>query len=466
MTCRVIDCRPVALPEPPPVPKRRGRRPQDSKAGLATAIFASLVVVPFAGAAEAPTGWLTAGLAAGVILVGAAAARDRVRWGCLAVLSGIVGVALPRGPFPAIGPMLFVSTLLCGLLWFTARRRPFRKTPKPVVSPQVEEAQKLAGRTGELHVGQVLERVLPDEFVLINGIKLRRGAGDVDHLVVGPTGVFLLETKTMAGHIVCAPDGTWRRTKTGRAGGVYSAFIGDPAAQVERNIHAAASCLRQHCPQLFARNPVWIEGVVVFAHADARLEVEHSRVPAVRVDEAPARIVGHVPRRWLKPHDVEAIVSALMEEHRRPHLQVVAVQSGQAIVELALALPIVLALLFGTLALSRVIQAQTAVVAIAHEAARAGALGSSPVDAVARISERVTSVAPGFGVDPRALDVQWDVSGFSGDPGRVTATVRYELHFDDLPLGGWLPPSTVRAEHVEYVDPFRGGVAAGEPAGR
>src|SRR5207237_10897504 len=112
-------------------------------------------------------------------------------------------------------------------------------------------AQQLMGLSGERHVGQVMARELPQDYVLINGLKLPRGAGDIDHVVVGPSGVFLLETKTMAGRIVCRPDGTWHRTKIGRGGTSYVGFIGDPAAQGQRNIYAVHECLRWRLPHLY-----------------------------------------------------------------------------------------------------------------------------------------------------------------------------------------------------------------------
>ena len=130
--------------------------------------------------------------------------------------------------------------------------------------------------------------------------------------------------------------------------------------------------------------------------------------------------------------------------------------------ELTLALPLVLALLFGTIALSRVIQAQTVVVAIAHEAARAGALAINPDDAVDRMRRRVDVVSPGLGIDPSRLVLDWDVSTFNHDRGHVVATVRYTLDPADLPIAGWIPAPTVRAEHVEWVDPFRAGITPPE----
>jgi hypothetical protein len=304
---------------------------------------------------------------------------------------------------------------------------------------------------------------MPEEYVLINGLTLPRGAGDIDHLVVGPSGVFLLETKTLAGYVVCDPDGTWRRTKIGRGGTPYGAYIGDPAAQAQRNIRAVRDCLRRRVPDLFRGPGLWIEGLLVFPHPDTDLSTDHSRVPAVYLEDTVQHICVHRPTRALEAQDVINVTAALLEER---HLGVRLASSAQAVVELALALPIVLTLLFGTLALSRVVQAHSAIVALAHEVARAGALGSTSADADARMRQRAPEVAPGLGLDAEAVQVLTNVSGFARTEGRVVATVLYRVNLSDLPLVGWAPPPSLRADHLEWVDPFRGGIRGPDDGGR
>ena len=71
-------------------------------------------------------------------------------------------------------------------------------------------------------------------------------------------------------------------------------------------------------------------------------------------------------------------------------------------------------------------------------------------------------MAPGLGIDPRLLVLDWDVSTFRRERGHVVASVRYPLDWSDLPLAGWIPAHVVRAEHVEWVDPFRAGIAVTE----
>jgi hypothetical protein len=458
VTTRVFECnRPPSNPRPaPPAP---GAGPAHTP-GFKLAVLTTVLVVPLAGAAEPPQGWVVAAVTAVALLILVRVAGGRAHWGWLTILFAVAAIVTPRGQLGVLGPALFVATGLCLVLWLASRApgRPGDGRVRP--GSREREAQLLMGMTGERHVGQVLARELPQEYVLINGLKLPRGAGDIDHLVVGPSGVFLLETKTMAGRIVCEPDGSWRRTKVGRAGTPYAAYIGDPAAQVQRNILAVRDCLRAQVPGLFRRPPLWIEGLVVFPHPRTELDAEHSRVPAMRLDQATPHICLHVQQRPLEPHEVEKVVEVLLVEgQERPHPVVQRAQTAQALVEMALALPVILALLFGTLAISRVVQAQTAVVAVAHEAARAAALANSPDEAISRMRQRVDVVAPGLGLDPRAVVLEWDVSTFARSPGRVVATVRYRVDLGELPVAGWVPVPTVRAEHAEWVDPFRSGIA-------
>jgi hypothetical protein len=456
MTTRVFDLQKGPSLSLPAAGYHRHTR----RAGLKGAALAAIILVPVAGAGEPPLGWLAAGLGALGVLCAAAMFGSRIRWGWLAVVAGGSGLVLPRGPWGMTGPPLFVATCMCVMLWL-AQRGNARGAGAAHSGDgnAVRAAQLMLGFSGERQVGRALGKELPQDFAVINGLELPRGAGDIDHLVVGPTGVFLLETKTMAGRITCAADGSWHRTRIGRGGSTYAAYVGDPAAQVQRNIFALRQALRTRLPDLFRGTPLWIEGLVVFPHPNTELETGHSRVPAVLLADASLRICAHSPRRRLQPNEVDAIVRALLAEaHSRRVLT--GRRSAQAVVELALALPVVLGLVFGTVGVSRLVQTRSAVIAVAHEAARAGALASSPPEAIDRMRQRAALVAPGLGLDTSKLVLGWDLSHFNNEPGRVEATVEYPVDLGDLPVVGTVLSTRVRAAHVEWIDPFRSGIGA------
>ena len=70
-----------------------------------------------------------------------------------------------------------------------------------VVSPQVDRdhGRWLRGAEGEEAVGGILESLAADGWHVIHDVSF--GRGNIDHVVVGPGGVFAVETKSHAGRI-------------------------------------------------------------------------------------------------------------------------------------------------------------------------------------------------------------------------------------------------------------------------
>src|SRR5208283_3872555 len=70
-----------------------------------------------------------------------------------------------------------------------------------------------AGWMGEKRVAKLLSSKLSDDYFLINDLYLHSG-GDIDHVVLAPSGVFVLETKNWSGDITCNGD-SWQRAGMG-----------------------------------------------------------------------------------------------------------------------------------------------------------------------------------------------------------------------------------------------------------
>ena len=104
------------------------------------------------------------------------------------------------------------------------------------------------GISGEEAVADALAG-LPSSYWVLHGVST--GHGDVDHVVIGPTGVFALETK--------AWDGKFYRSR----GQLYC--NGKPAEHVLRQARGAAGQVRQLL--LEAGIDEWVEAVVVAARA-------------------------------------------------------------------------------------------------------------------------------------------------------------------------------------------------------
>jgi hypothetical protein len=190
VTSRVFACRSNEFDPERIVPPRT---PRPALKGFSVAALVAMLLIPLAGAAEAPAGWIVAAGAALATLLVARLVGRWLPWGLVTVLSAVAAIVVPRGELSVIGPALLVVTGLCVVFWLI-NRADEQADGRPGPGSPERRAQLLMGMSGERQVGQVLGRELPDEYVLINGLKLPRGAGDIDHLVVGPTGVFLLES--------------------------------------------------------------------------------------------------------------------------------------------------------------------------------------------------------------------------------------------------------------------------------
>jgi hypothetical protein len=130
-----------------------------------------------------------------------------------------------------------------------------------------------------------------------------------------------------------------------------------------------------------------------------------------------------------------------------------ALRRGQAFVEAALVLPVLLLLVFGVAAVGRLTLAQSSVSAVAREAARAAAGASSGPEAVARGLDRGRAVAEGYGLAAGALELELDADAF-GRGGWVQARARYTVRLSDLPLLGWTAVR-VQADDRERVERYQ-----------
>jgi Nuclease-related domain len=65
--------------------------------------------------------------------------------------------------------------------------------------PVREVAAWWAGARGEEHIGRLLAPLRHEGFVVLYDVDT--GRGDIDHVVIGPTGVFVIETKAWQGRV-------------------------------------------------------------------------------------------------------------------------------------------------------------------------------------------------------------------------------------------------------------------------
>jgi Nuclease-related domain len=153
-------------------------------------------------------------------------------------------------------------------------------------------ARRDRGASAEEHVGSLLDALDGRDWRVIHDVSL--GHGNVDHILIGPPGVFTVETKSHPGPV--------------RVGRVHGATIRQ--AQAQRKAIEAVTAIRVEPLLVFSR--AWVDRPL-------------ARRKGVRV--LPARmLIGHLSTRakTLSRSDVEKargrLEAALREQHRAERL--------------------------------------------------------------------------------------------------------------------------------------------------
>ncbi len=133
-------------------------------------------------------------------------------------------------------------------------------------------------------------------------------------------------------------------------------------------------------------------------------------------------------------------------------------QSGSALVEAALVLPVLLVLIAGIVITGRVAHAQIAVQSVARETGRTVAVAPSAAEGHAAGEVRAHAVAAGHGLAASGLDISIDAGNFERG-GVVRVVAAYEVALGDLPLLGELAV-TVSSSHEQRIDLYRSRTAA------
>jgi hypothetical protein len=170
-----------------------------------------------------------------------------------------------------------------------------------------EEEQTLeAGARGESQTARQLADSLDNTNYLFNDIILRNGfqRAQIDHLVVGPRGVFVVETKNWRGRIEGhGNDLFWQQFKRP---GEAPIRIKSPVVQVRRQSALVGQVLRSagHSPDV-------VVPIVAFASTRTELSVDSPEIPVVHVVDVGRLISGHTPGQVQEEKQVDAIVNLI-----------------------------------------------------------------------------------------------------------------------------------------------------------
>ncbi|MCK4735630.1 MAG: NERD domain-containing protein [Methanophagales archaeon] len=135
------------------------------------------------------------------------------------------------------------------------------------------------GIRGEKEVTTALQK-LNDSYYLLNDVLLYSKAGNIDHLVLGPNGLFVIETKNYKGEISCYGD-KWQR---------HYAEMSYPLPSISKQAKRNAVLLRRFLEEkdhsgLFKN--IWVNALVVFVNPHVELALHKPTLPVLRLFELP-----------------------------------------------------------------------------------------------------------------------------------------------------------------------------------
>lgn len=181
--------------------------------------------------------------------------------------------------------------------------------------PGTEEQRWTAGRKGESDVTRFLSRNLDDRWILLVGYQGARG--EIDHVLIGPSGVCAVEVKHYKGLISCSAL-KWTRRKRAANGYVYPTeeVLQDAGGRSpSRQLNEAADALQSSLDRRFGKGRV--RRGIVLSNLAAELDQIHelgidflTRLKGWNLDKT----LGTQPR--ISMETVDAIARFLAQDHQ------------------------------------------------------------------------------------------------------------------------------------------------------
>jgi hypothetical protein len=148
---------------------------------------------------------------------------------------------------------------------------------------------------------------LGSDYRVLHGRSVRsRGAvEDIDHLLIGPNGIFHIETKNWHGSIRFTEAGIERSQPEHHE---------DPSAQLERQAFILKELLRAN------KLEADVTGILNFADSQCVLEGGSPIFTTVKVEQLAAAITNYKPTKSLSSDEIRALAQVL-EEHSKPSVR-------------------------------------------------------------------------------------------------------------------------------------------------
>jgi nuclease-like protein len=156
------------------------------------------------------------------------------------------------------------------------------------------------GRRRERLVADLLGG-LPDDYWLVNDVSLGLAHGTIDHVLIGPCGVVVIDTRDVAGNIRCWGN-SWSVNGYGHA---------DIGQRVNSGACAIRYFLSERHPDLAASALRWVESIVVFTHPLCHVEASDAPATVVRYSQLYQAVLDLSRKHRLAPATASQLAQTL-----------------------------------------------------------------------------------------------------------------------------------------------------------
>lgn len=172
-----------------------------------------------------------------------------------------------------------------------------------------------SGVAGETKTTQIIQK-FPDTYSVITNAVINHDGrtSEIDAILIGPRGIFIIETKHHNGEIVGnSHDEKFTQYKIGQGGTPYSNQFYSPIKQVSTQVYRLSSYLKEK-----GIND-WVQGIVYFSNPAATVEVEfdYNEIPVFsKSNDGEKELMAYVDnyncRHELTQSEISRIVKAIV----------------------------------------------------------------------------------------------------------------------------------------------------------
>jgi hypothetical protein len=144
------------------------------------------------------------------------------------------------------------------------------------------------GAEGEARVSEELKLRLPDSYIILNDVSVRSGTRSAqnDHIVLGPNGVFVIETKAYSGTLSGKAEDEYLEQVKEWRGKRTTTRIKNPLPQNEYHLEIVRERMQEGG---FATDD--LVSVIVFTNPRVKLRIDGATAPVVRPEFLPQTLL-------------------------------------------------------------------------------------------------------------------------------------------------------------------------------